>query len=78
MVSLSFIPPLSETPQGPLVRIHPLKGRGSESSSWAKQRTSSPVTGAVIAKPVSRRPRLDPPVPPGLLQWDIKWEGEPM
>lgn len=58
------------SPQGPLVGIHPLKGRESESSSWAKQPTSSPATGAVIAKPVSCLPWLDAPVPLGFLQWE--------
>lgn len=57
-----------KSPQGLLVGIHPLRAKGSESSSWAKQPTSSPVTDGVIAKPVRSLSWLDPPVPLDLFQ----------
>lgn len=56
-------------PPGPLGGIHHLRAKGSESSCWAKQPTSSLVTGSVIAEPVSSLSWLDPPVPSGLFQW---------
>lgn len=61
---------LSKKPEGPLVGTDPLRAKGSEGSSWTKQLTSSPVTGCVIAKPVSPLSWLDPPVPLDLFQWE--------
>ena len=61
---------LSKNPWGPLVGTHPLRAKGSEGSSWTKQLTSSPVTGCVIAKPVSPLSWLDHPVPLDLFQWE--------
>lgn len=57
-------------PLVPLVGIFLLRAKGSESSSWANKPTNSPVTGVVIAKPVSPLFWMDPVVPSGLFQWE--------